>query len=96
MDAVTAMEGEGPNAGTPRQVGLLLASTNPVALDAVAGEIIGLEHDKNPVLVEAEKRGLGPHRIEDIEIVGLEPQSLRVCQLFPFAHSLSLPQGQYS
>jgi Pyruvate/2-oxoacid:ferredoxin oxidoreductase delta subunit len=44
----------------------------------VGGEIVGLEHDKNPVLVEGEKRGLGPHRIEDIEIVGIEAQSLRV------------------
>ena len=40
MDAVLAMEGDGPGAsGTPRQVGLLLASEDPVALDAV--ELVG-------------------------------------------------------
>ena len=43
MDAVLAMEGEGPGAsGTPRQVGLLLLSDNPLALDVIAGEIMGL------------------------------------------------------
>ncbi len=78
MDAVMAMEGEGPFAGEPRQVGFLLGATNPVALDAVAGEIIGLAHEDNPVLVEAEKRGLDPHRIEDIELVGIDVSELRV------------------
>lgn len=76
MDAVTAMEGEGPSAGTPRHVGLLLASTNPVALDTVGGKIIGLAADKNPVLVEAGKRGLGPNRLEDVELIGIDSDSL--------------------
>jgi len=78
MDAVMAMEGEGPFAGAPRQVGFLLGATNPVALDAAAGEIIGLAHDDNPVLVEAEKRGLDPHKIEDVELVGISASELRV------------------
>ena len=40
MDAVLAMEGEGPgSSGTPRQVGLLLLSDNPLALDVIAGEL---------------------------------------------------------
>ncbi|MBU0514645.1 MAG: DUF362 domain-containing protein, partial [Proteobacteria bacterium] len=42
MDAVVAMEGEGPGSGDPRPVGLLLASENPLALDVVAGEIMGI------------------------------------------------------
>ena len=73
MDAVLAMEGEGPGAsGTPRQVGLLLASTSPLALDVVAGEIMGLPRDLNPVLMAAEKRGMTPYRIEDVNIIGEE------------------------
>ena len=61
MDAVVAMEGEGPGAsGTPRPVGLLLASENPLALDVVAGAIMGLSKANNPLLLAAEQRGLGP------------------------------------
>jgi uncharacterized protein (DUF362 family)/Pyruvate/2-oxoacid:ferredoxin oxidoreductase delta subunit len=78
LDAVMAMEGQGPFAGSPRQVGLILASTNPVALDAVAGEIIGLARERNPVLVEAEKRGMGPSRLEEVELIGVETKELRV------------------
>lgn len=42
VDAVTAMEGDGPGNGDPRQVGLLLAGTNPVAVDVIAAEIAGI------------------------------------------------------
>ncbi|MFH1138538.1 MAG: DUF362 domain-containing protein [Pseudomonadota bacterium] len=78
MDAVLAMEGEGPFAGSPRRVGLILASTNPAALDAVGGEIIGLAWKDNPVLIEAEKRGFGPNRLEDVELIGIDKRDLRV------------------
>ena len=42
VDAITAMEGDGPGSGDPRQVGLLLAGVNPVAVDVIAGEIAGI------------------------------------------------------
>ena len=77
MDAVVAMEGDGPNSGTPRRVGLLLGATNPLALDVVAGEIIGLARDQNPILIEAEKRAEGPTHIEDVELIGADIDELR-------------------
>jgi uncharacterized protein (DUF362 family)/ferredoxin len=83
MDAVIGMEGDGPNNGTPRHIGLLLGSRNPLALDAVAGEIIGLAHERNPVLVEAERQGLGPARIEDVDLIGIDAGDLRIPD---FAH----------
>jgi uncharacterized protein (DUF362 family)/NAD-dependent dihydropyrimidine dehydrogenase PreA subunit len=41
-DAITAMEGNGPGSGDPRQVGLLLGGTNPVAVDIIAAEVAGI------------------------------------------------------
>lgn len=70
MDAVWAMEGDGPGAGDPRQVGLLIGSENPLALDIVANEIMGLDRKENPIILEAERRMLKPNRLEDIEIIG--------------------------
>ena len=70
MDAVVAMEGDGPGSGDPRKVGLLLGSENPLALDVVAGEIMGIDRAVNPIAMEAERRGTLPNRIEDIEVVG--------------------------
>jgi uncharacterized protein (DUF362 family)/Pyruvate/2-oxoacid:ferredoxin oxidoreductase delta subunit len=70
MDAVVSLEGDGPSAGSPRKVGLLIASVNQLAVDVVAGEIIGLSRSNNPVLLAAEARGLQPNHIKDIEIIG--------------------------
>jgi ferredoxin len=78
MDAVVGMEGDGPGAGTPREVGLLLGSKNPLALDVVASEIIGLPRERNPILVAAEKRGLSPTRVEEVKIIGPAISELRI------------------
>jgi uncharacterized protein (DUF362 family)/NAD-dependent dihydropyrimidine dehydrogenase PreA subunit len=78
MDAVVGMEGDGPNAGEPRHIGLLLAATNPLAMDVVAGEIVGLDREYNCVLVEAEKRGLYPTRSEQVGVIGADVNELRV------------------
>jgi len=78
MDAVVGMEGEGPMSGEPKPVGLILASVNPLALDVVAGEIMGIDHDQNPVLLAAADRGLGPTRLNDVELTGIDKKSLRI------------------
>lgn len=78
MDAVIGMEGDGPQNGEPRHVGMLLASTSPLALDVVAGEIMGLPKDNNPVIAEAEKRGLTPIELDQLELIGADPADLRI------------------
>jgi ferredoxin len=83
MDAVVAMEGNGPGTGDPRQVGLLLGSENPLALDVVAGEIMGIDRKKNSIIMEAEQRGLHPNRIEDIEVIGADLAEVKVPDFRP-------------
>ena len=78
MDAVIGMEGEGPGSGTPRSVGLLLASEDPLALDIVASEIMGLPEDRNLFLIAAKKRGLHPCGIDEVETVGMAREELRI------------------
>ena len=78
MDAVLAMEGDGPSTGDPRQVGLLMAAENPLALDVVAGEIMGIDRKQNMIFMEAERRGLHPHRIEDVEVIGANLSEVKV------------------
>lgn len=62
MDGITAMEGNGPGNGTPRSLGLLLFSTDPVALDATACRIIDLEPELVPTIVAGRSLGLGDDR----------------------------------
>ena len=79
MDGILAMEGDGPgSSGTPRQAGLLLAAANPLALDTAAGAIMNLPRQDNPVLLAAERRGLTPCRMEDVELIGGTMEELRM------------------
>jgi len=84
MDAVVGMEGEGPGNGTPRRIGLLMASTDPLSLDIVASAIMGIPEDRNPLIVEAQKRGMHPSRLEEVEIIGASLDELRI-------HDFKLP-----
>ena len=78
MDAVVGMEGNGPAGGSPKHVGWMLASESPLALDVAAGWIMGLDFDDNPILKEAENRGLFPLRPEDVRLEGADWEELRV------------------
>jgi uncharacterized protein (DUF362 family)/Pyruvate/2-oxoacid:ferredoxin oxidoreductase delta subunit len=70
MDGVMAMEGNGPRGGKPRQMGVILASADPVALDASFCRMIGL--DPAVILTNSAglEAGLGTYRAEDIEVLG--------------------------
>jgi len=56
MDAITAMEGPGPNNGTPIDIGLILASYDPLALDTAACKIVGYDPEQIPILADAYTR----------------------------------------
>lgn len=71
LDAVLAMEGNGPASGRPRPVGLLLASEDPVALDRVAAEAAGLDPSRVRTLEAARALGWGETELSRIEIAGL-------------------------
>lgn len=78
MDAIIGMEGNGPSAGNPRKIGLVLASSDGVALDAVASKIIGLEPMKIHTTAIAHQRGLGVGDLARIEILGEKLADVRI------------------
>jgi uncharacterized protein (DUF362 family)/NAD-dependent dihydropyrimidine dehydrogenase PreA subunit len=78
MDAVVGMEGDGPSGGDPRHIGLLLASTNPVAVDVVAATIAGMAPLSVPPIAAAARRGLTSARVADIAILGSPVDSVKV------------------
>jgi len=81
MDAIMAMEGNGPRSGNPRKLGVLLLSSDPVALDAVACRIINLDTALVPTFEPGEKSGLGTYREDCIEIIGAKVEEF-VCSDF--------------
>ena len=71
MDGITGMEGEGPGSGgTPREIGLILASSDSISLDTVMGRIINLDEDLNPFIKTARERGISSAELDNIEIMG--------------------------
>jgi uncharacterized protein (DUF362 family)/Pyruvate/2-oxoacid:ferredoxin oxidoreductase delta subunit len=50
IDAVTAMEGDGPTSGTPIHLGFLAASSDGLALDNVCSQIVGIDINNFPIL----------------------------------------------
>lgn len=78
MDAVLAMEGDGPSSGSPRWTKLILASSDPVAIDVIASEIIGLRPDQVPTTKIASEAGLGMGWTEAVEQMGERLEKVRI------------------
>jgi uncharacterized protein (DUF362 family)/NAD-dependent dihydropyrimidine dehydrogenase PreA subunit len=70
MDGIMGMEGNGPRNGDPAHVGVLLFSTDPVALDAVMCDLIELDPMRIATSGPGRRRGLGTCRMDEIEVVG--------------------------
>lgn len=70
VDGVVGMEGNGPTAGTPKPMGVLLASPSPHEADLACAHIIGLAREDVPTLQEAYDRGLIPADVSGLEIAG--------------------------
>ncbi len=71
VDAVEAMEGNGPTAGTPRHVGALLAGTDCHKVDLICAKLIGLEPMAVPTLRAAANFGRIGESADCVEVCGL-------------------------
>jgi ferredoxin len=65
------MEGEGPSNGRPVSTRLVLASSDPLALDWIGASIIGYDPSALPYLADAASRGAWISGPQDIELRGL-------------------------
>lgn len=76
MDAITAMQGHGPQNGRPYQSNLIMASHNLLALDWVAACGIGYDSMQIPMLRQALERGLWLTDPDQIQTQGDGSQEL--------------------
>ena len=72
MDGILAMEGDGPNSGTPRKLGVLIASKNPHLVDLISAHIIGFSPKEIESLKYAIDMGICPEKIEPEYLIGDE------------------------
>jgi uncharacterized protein (DUF362 family)/Pyruvate/2-oxoacid:ferredoxin oxidoreductase delta subunit len=91
-DAITAMEGDGPGSGDPIHMGALLASSNPLALDTVACQLVGM----HPQEVWTQRVATASHRpgsqLSQVELSGTPLEELR-CRSFRPAKTTDIHFG---
>lgn len=82
VDAVVAMEGEGPSGGKPKELGYLLVGCNMHAVDMVAAELLGIKPEQVPTIVAARQASprLAPLNLLDVVVLGeaLTPHKVRL------------------
>ena len=85
VDAIVAMEGNGPGSGDPCRVGLLLAGENAVAVDVIAAEIAGIPKKLLYLENAARRLQLPGSQRDRIECRGLSPNEAG-CEPFRLPH----------
>ena len=70
VDAVVGMEGNGPASPDLRNIGVILASDNAVAVDSVMATMMGCDPGRLRFLQKAKEAGLGNYDLSTIEIIG--------------------------
>ncbi|MCG8339478.1 MAG: DUF362 domain-containing protein, partial [Proteobacteria bacterium] len=70
MDAIVGMEGPGPAMGFPKKIGLILSSSDGIALDAIASSIVGYDPLEIGTIKFGFERGLGIKTLSEIETRG--------------------------
>lgn len=77
VDGIIGMEGQGPHAGTPVEMNLMLAGTDTVAVDSIAAYIMGFEPIEIPAIRCTANEGLGEMNLNNIEVVGESLEAVR-------------------
>lgn len=83
VDAVTAMEGDGPTRGSAVPMGVILAGTDAVAVDAVGATLMGFDPSDIGYLVKCAEQGLGVVDMAKIDVPPLQVEQLRRAFLRP-------------
>ena len=79
MDAIVAMEGNGPKSGTPRAMDAILMGPSITAVDSVALQLIGYEDPTEvPQYDVVRETGWGPVLPQDIQVAGEDLETMKV------------------
>lgn len=76
LDGLVAQEGDHAADGVPVEMGLIMASPDAVALDAVAGAVMGLAPEEVDTTRIAGEAGLGEADLSQIEVLGEQIESV--------------------
>jgi uncharacterized protein (DUF362 family)/Pyruvate/2-oxoacid:ferredoxin oxidoreductase delta subunit len=79
LDGIVGMEGNGPNSGQPIPLGLILASGDPLSLDQIVCDLLGISRESLLTNRVAFEQGMGKdkidvfgERVKDVKISGFQ------------------------
>ncbi len=75
LDGILGMEGNGPGSGDPIELGLILASRDPLSIDQIVCDLLGISRKSLPTNRLAFKEGLGE---SGIEVVGERVEDVKI------------------
>jgi len=75
LDGVLGMDGNGPNSGHPIALGLILASRDPLSLDQIVCDLLGISRESLPTNQVAFEEGLAK---DGINVVGERVEEVRI------------------
>ncbi len=71
VDGIVGLEGDGPIAGIPKSMDLIVGGDNLVATDAVLSNIMGFKPEQSELIMNLHERGGGPIDLGKIRLSGL-------------------------
>ncbi len=78
MDGIIGMEGAGPSAGNPVEIGVVLGAQNPHELDYTAVQLVNIPSEDVPTLKTAMERGLLEPEKRPIQLMGNAIETFKV------------------
>ena len=95
MDAIIGMEGDGPHAGTPREIGAVLASGDYNAIDVITARLMSFDPMDVSTIRAAVERGCLRADLSDITILGDSLEELTVTDFkLPATHDKTRDNNQ--
>jgi len=89
IDGIIAMEGPGPISGSPRNLGWLIGSTDPIACECVCAQLIDKKTDLFPIIKAAQTLNYGCFQSDAITIKGDSPSD-GICSDFQLPELIAL------
>ncbi|HBE77266.1 MAG TPA: hypothetical protein DDW65_05730 [Firmicutes bacterium] len=81
LDGIIGMEGNGPSNGRPRQLNVMMAGTNPLAMDRVVVELIQNKPEQFPIFAAAQIMKIPGLTLAEIQVLG---DTIHSCQINDF------------
>lgn len=95
VDAINVASGFSPHTPTPLGVGIIMGSKDPVALDLIACDVVGIDTNQVDYFRAADEAGLGTTNRDEIEVIGEKVEDVYKKMWIPYLGDMSKRWPEY-